>query len=155
MSLIITLVLVALVLFFFEILIPGGILAIIGVAVLFGASYAAYDKFGPVAAALTFFLSLTVSIMMLVIELILLPKIPLGKKLFLGSKNQSDSSPAQAKIDMTGKKGETLTTMAPTGMVLIEGRQYEASSQSGMLEKGAAVEVTAQDNFRLIVRKAG
>ena len=155
MSLIITLVLVALVLFFFEILIPGGILAIIGVLVLLGATYSAYDQFGVMAAGLTFLISLVVSVIMLIFELVILPKTSFGKRLFLATKQKGVSLTPQADQEIIGKKGEAQTTMAPTGKILVEGKQYEASSQSGLIEKGVAIEVVAQDNFRLIVKRAG
>ena len=153
MSLIITLIIVALVLFFFEILIPGGILAIIGTLVLIGAAYAAFEKFGIMAAALTFFISLGIAVSMLVFELIILPKTPLGKKLFLKTRGKGVSLKPQATDEIIGKTGETLTTMAPSGKVLVEGKQYEASSQSGLLDKGTTIQVVNKDAFRLIVRR--
>jgi membrane-bound ClpP family serine protease len=55
---------------------------------------------------------------------------------------------------VVGKVGEAATTLAPSGYVLIEGRRYEAFSQSGHMDRGTALKVVAVDNFRLIVTKS-
>ena len=41
----------------------------------------------------------------------------------------------------------------PFGYINVQGRRYEAFSQSGYLAKGVTVRVTGLDNFRLIVTK--
>ena len=154
MSLIITLLLVALIIFFFEILIPSGIMATFGILIMLGACYAAYGKYGVIGAVITFFVSVVLSLALLVTELVLLPKMPIGKKLFLKTRQKAASNVPQAAHDIIGKTGVALTTMAPTGQVLIEDKQYEAHSQSGLLGKGVPVRVVAQDAFKLTVVKA-
>jgi membrane-bound ClpP family serine protease len=47
--------------------------------------------------------------------------------------------------------GETITPLSPSGYISLQGRRYEAFSQSGYLAKGVTVRVTGLDNFRLIV----
>ena len=62
MSLILTLIGIALVLFFFEILIPGGLLAILGVLLMFSACVVAYIEMGVMAAIITFLLSMILAL---------------------------------------------------------------------------------------------
>jgi membrane-bound serine protease (ClpP class) len=52
-----------------------------------------------------------------------------------------------------GKTAEAVTTLAPSGYVVVDGRRYEAFSQSGHAAKGAILRVVGLDNFRLIVTK--
>lgn len=153
MSTIITLLLVALLLFFFEILVPGGILALIGACLVLAACVVAFNTYGAMEALAVFVGSLVVSLLMLYIELKILPKTKYGKRLFLLRAQKASSLKPQAGQDIIGQRGESITTMAPTGMVLIGGEKYEAFSQSGLLEKGTPVAVVKQDPFRLIVEK--
>ena len=64
------------------------------------------------------------------------------------------SQPPLAEADaVVGKLCEAATTLAPSGYVLLEGRRYEAFSQSGHVAKGTTLKVVAVDNFRLTVTK--
>jgi membrane-bound ClpP family serine protease len=74
--------------------------------------------------------------------------------MFLESAIKARSQPPPAEPStIIGREGEALTTLAPTGFVLIGGKKYEAASQSGLMPKGAPVKVVGADNFRLIVSK--
>lgn len=55
--------------------------------------------------------------------------------------------------DLIGKQGEALTTLAPSGVVVIENRRYEGFAVGGYLERGARLEVVGVDNFRVKVKK--
>ena len=154
MSLIITLMAIALVLFFFEIIVPGGILAVIGGILMIIACAVAYSELGPLSSLITFFIALGLSIGMLILEIIILPKTSLGKKFFLKTAVEGSSNIPQTEENIIGKSGESLTKMAPTGKILIEGKEYEATSNSGLLEEGTAVEVVNYDNYKVIVKKA-
>ncbi len=153
MSTIITLLLVALLLFFFEIVVPGGILALMGACLIIAACVVAFNTYGAMVALAVFVGSLVVSLLLLYIEFKILPKTKYGKRLFLLRAQKASSLKPQAGQDIIGQRGESITTMAPTGMVLIDGEKYEAFSQSGLLEKGTPVAVVKQDPFRLIVEK--
>jgi membrane-bound ClpP family serine protease len=64
------------------------------------------------------------------------------------------SQPALAELNaVVGKTAEALTPLVPSGYVLVDGRRYEAFSQSGHAPKGATMRVTGLDNFRLILSK--
>jgi membrane-bound ClpP family serine protease len=145
----------ALVLFFFEVFVPGGVLGILGgVLMAIGCGIAFYE-FGVNGGAIASVLALALVGLTLYIELVLLPKTRFGKKLFLDAAVSATSQPPPAQpTDVVGQTGEALTTLAPSGVVLIGGRKYEASSQSGLLPKGAAIKVTGLDNFRLLVSKS-
>jgi len=59
--------------------------------------------------------------------------------------------PPAAASAVVGKAATALTTLAPSGYVLVEGLRYEAFCESGMAERGAALRVVGVDNFRIIV----
>jgi len=83
-------------------------------------------------------------------ELVVLPKTKFGKGLVVESTSGINAAP-QATEAIIGKLGETLTTLAPSGYIQIDGQRYDAFSQSGHVVKGSQVRVVGVDNFRLIV----
>ncbi|MDR2533928.1 MAG: nodulation protein NfeD [Tannerellaceae bacterium] len=55
--------------------------------------------------------------------------------------------------NLAGKQGQTLTDMRPSGKALIEGEIYDAISESGFLEKGAAVKAVRAENAQIYVER--
>ncbi len=153
MSLIITLMSVALILFFFEIIVPGGILAAIGGILMLIACVIAYTELGALSGLITFFIALGISIGMLILEIKILPRTHLGKKFFLNTAVEGSSNIPQTEENIIGKSGESLTTMAPTGKIRIEGKEYEATTNGGLLDAGTPIEVVNYDNYKVIVKK--
>ncbi len=153
MTAIITLVAVALLLFFFEIFVPGGILGVLGLIATIAACTLAYQEYQLFGALLTFLIILVGAVVIFLIMMKVLPKSRLTRGLFLSARHTATSNVPLADDRIVGQRGEAITEMAPTGIVLVNGRKVEAASQSGLLEKGTPVEVVAQDSFRLLVRK--
>lgn len=144
----------ALVLFFFEVFVPGAVLGILGGILMAVGCGLAFAEFGLQGGAIATLLALALVGLLLYVEFFVLPKTKLGQKLFLHSAVSATSQPLPAQPDdVVGQAGEALTTLAPSGFVLVAGRKYEAASQSGLLPKGAPVKVTGLDNFRLLVSK--
>jgi membrane-bound serine protease (ClpP class) len=75
-------------------------------------------------------------------------------RLVVQSVQKATSQPLPAReSEVVGKTATALTTMAPSGYVLVDGRRYEASCESGLAEKGSSLRVIGVDNFRLIVTR--
>lgn len=152
MTAIVLLFALGLVLLAFEVFLPGAVLGILGGLCLLAGCGVAFKVFGfgggltavGAAAALlggTFYL-----------ELAVLPKTKLGRRMFLDAAIAGASQPLPADPQtVVGQVGETLTTLAPSGFVLVAGKKYEASSQAGLVARGTAIKVTGLDNFRLLV----
>ena len=153
MTLIVTLIGIALVLFLFEIFVPGGILGILGILCMLAACWVAYKEIGSVAATITFLVALVISLGMFILELKVISKTRFGQSFFHKTSLQETSLKPQAGAEVIGKVGETSTRMNPTGMVVIDGVRYEASSRTGLLDKGVSVKAVNVDNFRIIVEK--
>lgn len=161
MLLIIGLVLVGLLLISAEILVPGGILGLLGGVAVIGAVWVAFTDYGFFGAIWTFVIALVVITAVVIVEFKMLPKTKIGQRLFLSRTSgasirygEREGAPEADASDLVGRRGEALTTMAPSGRVLVNGRDYEGYSQSGLLEKGVEIEVVGRDAFRVIVKKA-
>jgi len=154
MELIVGLIILGLILISFELIVPGGILGILGFAAYVGACALVYQDHGIGPALGTFFSIGLITLIVVIIEFRFIPKTKLGSKLFLKSRNESKNVQIQAGDEIIGKTGKSLTTLAPSGIVSIEGESYEAFSRSGLIEKDTAISVVGHDNFRLIVTKS-
>ena len=153
MNLIIVLLAVGIVLFFFEVIVPGAVLGTLGALSMLGGVVLAFAQYGPAAGAVTTLISMAVLGIVLYMEFRILPKTKVGKRMFLHSAVSASTQPPIAEPSIVGKTGEAATILAPSGFVVVDGRRFEAYSQSGYVEAGSIVRVDAVDNFRVIVSK--
>jgi membrane-bound serine protease (ClpP class) len=154
MNAIIGVIVIALVLFFLEIFMPGGVLAMIGAVLVLVAAFMAYPEFGAIASLLILLCSTVLGIGLFFLEVRLLKSTRFGRQFMLESVISGTSNQTLADDSVVGRAGTALTTMNPSGKVEVEGESYTASSMSGLLEKGASVSVVRVDQFKLIVKKS-
>jgi membrane-bound ClpP family serine protease len=152
MSLIVTLILVALVLVAFEVILPGGVLGVISAVCLVAATILTHMDYGIWAAVGVFFGTGLLAIALVMVQFKLLRNTSLGSAFFLKESVTGHTGPT-TEISLIGKEGTALTRLNPGGRVTIEGKTYDASSQDGYLDAKQAVVVVAQNNFKLTIRK--
>lgn len=152
MSLMVGLIIIAFALFFFEIFLPGGILAVIGAVLLLIASVLAYDELGFSWALAIFLAGPLGALAMFFIEIKFISKTRFGNQLALKSTIAAQLNP-RADEKLVGEEGVTLTILAPSGKVRIDGSIYTASAEDGLIEKGVAVRVLRTETFKLIVER--
>ena len=154
MSWIIGLILIGYALIFFEVLIPGGILGLLGCCCIVGASVAAHQEYGDwFASGLTFFLGGIGAIFLVLIELRWLEGSRLGKAFFLGKAVSGSSNPPIAPDEVVGMEGKAATPLKPEGVIAIGDDRYDAFCEDGYVPKGTALSVSGKDGYRLKVRK--
>jgi membrane-bound ClpP family serine protease len=138
-----------------EVAVPGGVLGVLGGLAMLGGCGLAFYEFGVGGGGVAVVVALFCLAVGLYVEFRVLPKTRYGKKLFLNQTVSATSQPLPADAAaVVGQVAEAVTMMAPSGYVTIDGRRYEAFSQSGLIAKGATVRVVAVDNFHLIVVKS-
>ncbi len=135
-----------------EVFVPGMVVGIIGGLTIGAGVLTAFNLYGFTGGMVSLVCAGLLLGVTLYIEFIVLPKTKLAKKLSMHANVEGTSQPAVADLAaVIDQLGETITPLSPSGYVSLQGRQYEAFSQSGYLAKGVAVRVTGLDNFRLIV----
>ncbi|HTO05305.1 MAG TPA: NfeD family protein [Opitutus sp.] len=138
----------------FEVVVPGGVLGVLGGLAMLGGCALAFYEYGAGGGGIAVGVALACLALGLFIEFRVLPRTRYGRKLFLNQAVDATSQPLPADATIVvGKFAEAVTVMAPSGYVTIDGRRYDAFSQSGLIAKGATVRVVAVDNFHLIVAK--
>lgn len=155
MNAILILFLLGVVLLAGEVFVPGAVLGILGALCMFAGCAISFLQLGTGYGMLATVVALALLGLTLYVELVWLPKTRFGRKLIVESKIEAISQPPLAnKESVVGKTAEALTALVPSGHVMLDGRRYEAYSQSGHVAKGTALRVTGLDNFRLIVTKS-
>lgn len=135
-----------------EVFLPGAVAGILGGLALLVGSILAFDEFGLAGGVGASAGALVLVALMLYFELVVLPRTSFGRKLVVQATVDATSQPPLASLEaVKDKPAEALTTLAPSGYVLVDGRRYEAFCRSGHVAKGAALRVIGVDNFRLIV----
>ncbi|NBB79316.1 MAG: hypothetical protein GVY36_07720 [Verrucomicrobia bacterium] len=153
MTTIITLIAAALILVFFEVILPGGIMGLVAGICIVIATWLAGSEFGAGGAILTFLVSVLAVGLLVYIEFKLLARTSLGNAFFLKSSVKGHSNQAQAEDSVVGQEGVALTRLNPSGKVAINGESYQAHSQDGYIEAETPIIVADQDNFKLIIKK--
>lgn len=153
MSMILGFTVAALILVFFELLLPGGVLGVLSALCLLVASWMGYDTYGIIGGCTVFFGTILLMTVLVFVEFKLLGKTSFGQKFFLKSSIEGHTRAAVAEDSVIGKQGTTLTRLNPSGKIAVEGKSYEAYSQDGYIERDQAIAVVAQDNFKLIIKK--
>lgn len=151
-ALVITFLVLALVLFFLEIFAPGGILGLFGALSLLVAAILAYDTLGVLGSAGILIGGTVLGFGLFFLEIRLLAKSPFRKE-FQHSHRQMAQTKAVGRPELVGKTGIVLTTMAPSGKVKIDNEIFEAASNSGLINKNAAIEVVRSEHLKLIVKE--
>lgn len=137
-----------------EIFLPGGILGIIGGGLMIVGMVIAFQDFGTAGGLLAIFIGVAIVGLGLVVEFVWLPRTKFGRRFFLSSSVTGAASQPQDAELVVGKECEAATVLAPSGMVVLDGKQHEAFCRDGYADRGARLVVRGTDNFRLIVSKS-
>jgi membrane-bound ClpP family serine protease len=154
MTAIVILFLAGILLLAIEVFVPGMIIGIVGGISILAGVITAFSLYGSRGGMIALVCGSVLLAVTLYIEFVILPKSKLARKLSMEATVDGTSQPAVADLaSVLDQQGETATPLSPSGYINLQGRRYEAFSQSGYLPKGVAVRVTGLDNFRLIVTK--
>ena len=134
--------------------IPGGVFGIAGVFCIAIGAYFAHQEFGGfIAPTLTFLIGALGGLIIVFLEFKWLSRSKFGKKLFLSSSTDGVSNKRLPGNEIIGSQGKTLTEHKPEGIVLLNGKNYDAYCEDGLLPKGKPIIVTGKDDFRLRVKE--
>lgn len=153
MTYIIGLILAALVLVFFEVIVPGGILGLLALLCVAAATWIGAANYGVIGGALTFTGALAAVVLLVFIEFKLMVHTAWGSPFQLRASISGHSNMAPGDADIIGREATTLTRMNPSGKIAIDGQCYEAYSSDGYIDSGETVVVAKRDNFKLIIKK--
>jgi membrane-bound serine protease (ClpP class) len=135
-----------------EILVPGGLLGVLGGGALLAGVVTSFARFGMTGGMIATILAVVIGGITLYLEFVFLPKTKLARALSMSETVTGRSQPEIAnRLAIIGHEAVAVTTLAPTGYVEVDGRRYEAFCQSGMAGAGARLRVVEVETFRLVV----
>lgn len=153
MTLIILLFTIGLILLAAEVLVPGGILGIAGGLALFVGCIVSFTSLGATGGLIAVVIAVLAAFVVFYIQFKILPKTRVGKRFFLKREITATSTALQDNArDLIGKAALSATVLSPSGYVTIDGKRYEAVSQSGQIAPGTELEVIDANHFQLIVK---
>jgi membrane-bound ClpP family serine protease len=147
-------VVIAAVLAVVDLLVPsGGVLAVASLVAALVSVYFGFQS-GYTAGVLTLTLILVAIPIFIMVALRLWPHTPIGRRVILQIPDQPDqpAAPAQSQLqELIGQIGVTQNALMPCGFIRLNGRNYNAMCESGVIEAKQNVIVTAVQQRNLIV----
>jgi membrane-bound serine protease (ClpP class) len=137
-----------------EVIVPGAILGITGGVFLLIGVIVSFDQYGFSGGALATAAAMVAVAVTLYLEFVMLPKSRIAKTFSMTATVDGRSQPAIADRAVIGRTATAVTTLAPSGVVELDGRRYEAFCRTGHAAAGAQLSVVDLDNFRLIVSQS-
>lgn len=132
---------------------PGGLFAVIGGLLIVSASVYAAVGTGSVLVGFLFFAFGGALVVLLIFVMMKWLRQGRFRHSIYSAENQEGYVASSWDRNLIGKRGTVATELRPGGHIRIEGRQYGAISQSGLLEKGETVEVIGGEGDTLLVKK--
>ena len=71
----------------------------------------------------------------------------------LDSNSNEEGDANSVHVELIGKQGLSITRLNPSGVIEIEGKQYEAHAEINYIDKGKSVLVCSMDNFKINVKE--
>ena len=143
---------IGLFLLFAEFYLPGGIVGGIGgLLMIAGFVLFAQENKGPLW--ITTYILGEILLTFLVIKMALWRiKASKSKNTFYSNQDQEGFRASSYDETLIGKQGTSLSSLKPAGHIQIDGKHYQAVSQSRFIAKGVSIEVVRGEGSRLIVK---
>jgi membrane-bound serine protease (ClpP class) len=143
---------------FVELFVPAlGVIGGSGIICMIVSTVLAFRSFGNAVGTLFLVGTLVGTPALVLIGLKMFPRTFLGRKLILGGIPEPGRAPSPQPEDpyrgLVGAQGTALTTLRPSGMVMIGDRKYSVVTGGEMVDKGTPVLVTRVEGNRIVVRK--
>lgn len=132
---------------------PGGLFAVIGSTLIIAGSIYAAVGTGSMLTGFLFFIISGVLVLLVVLGMMKWLRQGRFRHSIYSSQNQEGFVASNWDKSLIGKRGSVATELRPGGHVRIEGKQYPAISQSGLMERGEAVEVIGGEGDTLLVKR--
>lgn len=142
-----------------EVFVPsGGVLGFLAGCSLIASLAVVFTGVGLLAASIYLALIAMVVPMLIVALIKWWPYTPIGRRVLNLPPGQEHEITGAVDYSnwkqLVGRVGIAQTTMLPSGMVLIDGRKFDAASDGTVIERGDPVQVIATEGNHIIVTKA-
>lgn len=152
MTLILILCVVGILAVLAELVLPGGILGVVGALCLVGAVIATYLAYGATAGTIALAIVVLVGMATLSLWMRLFHRLPFTKQLVLGEAVGVDGG-MRKRQDMTGRTGRALTDLMPSGRGDFDGEKIDVVAEGPSIRRDARIEIVETRGPSIIVRE--
>ena len=132
---------------------PGFVLASVGALLMLGASAVCGATYGLVPAVTLFIVEAALGVAVAYAAIHYFPRTAVGKQMILAKTQTGERAQLAHDPDLVGRSGVAHSVLRPSGVAIIDGKRLDVVAESGMIERGSAIQVVAVDDNRLVVRK--
>ncbi|CAG9608112.1 NfeD family protein [Pseudoneobacillus rhizosphaerae] len=136
-----------------ELFLPGGLIGILGFAVIIGSFFLASENVihMGISILIAIIISIVASIFMIKV---LGRKMSIFKKIILNDSTNTEQGYVSNvnRVDLLDKQGVTLTQLRPAGKIKIEDEIIDAVSEGAFIQKDQEVKVIKVEGSRIVVR---
>lgn len=142
-----------------ELFIPsGGVLGCIAAVSLVGSVLVAFAGRGMTFGTIMLVVNVVVTLVVIPLTIRIWPHTPFGRAILIGKRDADDVLPDDEEYQvlktLVGRQGKARTKMLPSGMVVIDGKEYDAVSVGVPIEKGQRIQVVSLQTNHIVVRPA-
>jgi len=135
-----------------ELVLPGGILGVVGALCLVGAVIATFISHGATAGTIALGILVVLGMIILYLWMRLFHRLPFTKQLVLNDTVGVDAG-MKEKQGMTGRFGTALTDLMPSGRGEFDGEKIDIVAEGPSITRGARVEIVETRGPSIIVRE--
>jgi membrane-bound serine protease (ClpP class) len=135
-----------------ELVLPGGILGVVGALCLVGAVIATFVSYGATAGTIALGILVVAGLITLNLWMRLFHRLPFTRQLVLNDTVGVDAG-LQERQGMTGRTGTVLTDLMPSGRGEFEGEKIDIITEGPSIKRGARVEIVETRGPSIIVRE--
>ncbi|MCC3356673.1 NfeD family protein [Bacillus sp. REN16] len=137
-----------------EFVLPGGIIGLIGLGAILTSFFLAGSSMMVIGISLLVALVATIVVSIILVK-VFGKRLHAFKKIILFDSTNTESGYVSNKNrkDLIGKQGIALTTLRPSGTVIINDERIDVVTQGNYIEKNTKVEVIKTEGSRIVVRE--
>ena len=135
-----------------EVIVPGGVLGVLGFIALVASAIFSFQAFGAAGGIIATVLLMVGSVAFLAGWLYIFPRTRIGKTMTL----QKDGANWKAGPDdqgLVGLEGEALSNLVPSGVAMINEKRTDVMADSTFVDKGSRIKVIDVSGNRVVVRE--
>lgn len=159
MTTLIILLVVGYILIIAEMVLPGGILGILGVLCLIGAAIWAFTEFNPTTGFIVVLIELLSGAFLIYLWVKYFFDSRFGRRLVLGDPDpdadpkSTTGNPSETYDNLLNQTGTALTYLRPSGTAKINGRRYDVLAETDLIDQGETIRVVKIDGTHIFVRR--
>jgi membrane-bound serine protease (ClpP class) len=135
-----------------ELVLPGGILGVIGAICLLGAVVATFITHGATAGTIALAAVVAIGLLSLRIWMRFFHRLPFTKQLVLNETVGVDEH-VSMRASLVGRTGISLTELMPSGRAEISGEKFDVMAEGAAIRRGATIVVVETRGPSVMVRE--